>query len=280
MKASTWFDALHHCQSQGQSYVIITVLTAAGSTPRESGCKMIVTGDSQFDTIGGGHLEYQCVKQARDYLLEGKQTQHIESFPLSAKLGQCCGGAVKVLFEVQVHHAQHLAVFGMGHVAQALVPILAQLPLQIRWVDERPPMFASEGLPSNVSLFSDEDSVAEMDALPDNCWAIILTHNHQLDYELVEHGLKHGQLGYLGMIGSDTKAERFRLRLQNRGFSEQQIASLTSPIGNLDIPGKRPVEVAVSIAAQIIKQLNDGETKNKSSTPSKRLLKESTSYDA
>ena len=262
MKPTTWFDALHACQTGGQSYVLITVLTTAGSTPREGGTKMVVTTDSQFDTIGGGHLEYLSISKARQFLLDGQQTQHVESFPLAAKLGQCCGGAMKVFFEVQVNHTQHLAVFGMGHVAQALVPILAQLPLQIRWIDERSSQQTSMSdslqalLPKNVSLYTEEDSIAEMASLPENSWAIILTHNHQLDYELVEQGLKHGQLDYLGMIGSDTKAERFRLRLHNRGFSQSHIEFLTSPIGNRSIPGKRPIEVAVSISAQIIERLN------------------------
>ncbi len=256
LKAQRWYEAVYQCQQQGQGYVIITVLSAAGSTPREAGAKMVVTVDGQFDTIGGGHLEYVSIEKARQLLINGKQSQSVESFPLAAKLGQCCGGAVKVLFETHVHHGQTLAVFGGGHVAQSLVPILTQLPLQIRWVDNRPPTFDTSVLPSNVTCLFNDDAVSEMEHLPTNAWTIILTHNHQLDYELVEQGLKHNQLGFLGMIGSDTKAERFRLRLQNRGFKQSQIETLVSPIGALSVQGKRPVEVAVSISAQIINLLN------------------------
>ena len=54
MTPHMWYDAVSRCQRLGQSYVIITILSAAGSTPRETGTKMVVTGDSTFDTIGGG----------------------------------------------------------------------------------------------------------------------------------------------------------------------------------------------------------------------------------
>lgn len=254
-----WHQALADCQNRGQSYVLITVLTIAGSTPREAGAKMLVTSEAQFDTIGGGHLELKAIEHARELLLKGQHVQQIQSFPLASKLGQCCGGAMKVLFEVMCNHAQTLAVFGAGHVAKALVPILAQLPLSIRWIDSRENMFDDQHQVlshANVTKVCDEDPVAELSQLPEKSYLIILTHNHQLDYELVERALTIGNFGFVGMIGSFTKAKRFKTRLQHRGFSDSQIASLVSPIGDFNIQGKRPIEVAVSISAQIINLLN------------------------
>lgn len=278
MRINTWYEAISSCEKQGSAYVLITVWQSAGSTPRDAGCKMLVTGDSQYDTIGGGHLEFQAIKKARELLVKGKSCQEIESFPLSSKLGQCCGGAVKILFEVMCSHQQHVAIFGAGHVAQALVPILAQLPLQISWTDSREGMFADDakqvsellktrhdfsdkareivGAYSNVSAFTNDAPVDVIKELPCNAWVVILTHNHQLDYELVEAALKHQHLNYIGMIGSSTKAKRFQTKLCHRGFLPEQIASLVSPIGELGITGKRPVEVAVSISAQLINLLN------------------------
>ncbi len=253
MKPYTWFDALHQCHQQGQSYVLVTVLQHAGSTPRASGAKMVVTDASTYDTIGGGHLEYEAIAVARNLLAANKMVQHIESYPLSSKLGQCCGGAVKLLFEVQVEHCQHVAVFGGGHVAKALVPILAQLPLQIYWIDSRNDVFDGVDVPANVNILVDDEPDGEVAHLPAGCWLIILTHNHQLDYAIAEKALKKPQLPFVGMIGSDTKAKRFRTRLTNQGIDCER---LVSPIGDTGIPGKRPIEVAVSISAQIIQQLH------------------------
>jgi xanthine dehydrogenase accessory factor len=258
LPTKTWFDALHQCQQQGKSYVLITLLATAGSTPRNGGTKMLVCDDSEFDTIGGGHLEFEVIKQARQLLADNSTTQKVEHYPLSSKLGQCCGGATNVLFEVFTGHTQHIAIYGAGHVSKALVPILAQLPLQISWIDNRQDMLddiAKKTLPNNVKLVSSEYPAETIANLPRKSWVMIMTHNHQLDFEIVEAALMREDISFVGMIGSDTKARRFRTRLAHRDFKQQDIHRLVSPVGVLDIPGKRPIEVAVSMAAQLIQLL-------------------------
>jgi xanthine dehydrogenase accessory factor len=262
LPAKTWFDALHQCQQQGKSYVLVTLLATAGSTPRNGGAKMLVCDDKEFDTIGGGHLEFEVIKQARSLLLGNTTTQKVEHYPLSSKLGQCCGGATNVLFEVFTEHTQHIAIFGAGHVSKALVPILAQLPLQISWIDNRQDMLDDIGqqpLPSNVKLVSSEHPAETISTMPSGSWAMIMTHNHQLDFNIVEAALSRQDMAFIGMIGSDTKARRFRTRLSHRDFQQHDIQRLVSPVGLLDIPGKRPIEVAVSMAAQLIQLLEPAE---------------------
>lgn len=258
LPTKTWFDALHQCQQQGKSYVLVTLLATAGSTPRNGGTKMLVCDDCTFDTIGGGHLEFAVIKQARAMLIENNSSQKVEHYPLSSKLGQCCGGATNVLFEVFTQHTQHIAIYGMGHVAKALVPILAQLPLQISWIDNRQNMLdeiEQNTLPNNVKTVFSEHPVETINTLPVNAWAMIMTHNHQLDFDIVETALARQDMAFVGMIGSDTKARRFKTRLQHKDWSAQDIQRLVSPVGLLEIPGKRPIEVAVSMAAQIIQLL-------------------------
>jgi xanthine dehydrogenase accessory factor len=257
MNANRWFDALHQCEQQGTGYVLITLLASAGSTPRENGAKMLITADREFDTIGGGHLEYEVTQKARQLLVENRQQQQVEHYPLSSKLGQCCGGATNVLFEVMVNHGQPLAVFGAGHVAKALMPILQQLPLQINWIDSRADLFPDDlDKANNLTCLVDDEPASIVSRLPTNTWVLIMTHNHQLDFDIVLNALKRPDINYIGMIGSDTKARRFHTRLQHRDFSTKQIKRLISPVGLLDIPGKKPIEVAVSISAQIIQWLD------------------------
>ncbi|MFT2090797.1 xanthine dehydrogenase accessory protein XdhC [Paraglaciecola sp. 2405UD69-4] len=259
MKSSTWFDAVYQCQQQGKSYVLVTLLATAGSTPRDGGTKMLVCDDCTFDTIGGGHLEFEITKQARTLLLENATTQKVEHYPLSSKLGQCCGGATNVLFEVFTQHTQHIAIYGAGHVSKALVPILAQLPLQIHWIDNRQALLDEidyQSLPTNVKLIHSEHPEDTLSNLPDGSWVMIMTHNHQLDFDLVEAALSNQALPFIGMIGSKTKARRFVTRLEHKSWPAADIERLVSPVGMLDIPGKQPIEVAVSMAAQIIQKLN------------------------
>ncbi|MEC7511204.1 MAG: XdhC family protein, partial [Pseudomonadota bacterium] len=115
-RATHWHEGIAECQERNEGYVLVTVVGAAGSTPREPGSKMVGTASHSIDTIGGGHLEFDAIARAREYLAKGKACTELHSYPLSSSLGQCCGGAVKVLFDVCNVHQQHIAIFGAGHV--------------------------------------------------------------------------------------------------------------------------------------------------------------------
>ena len=260
MKFSKWYEAVQACEQQGMPYVIATVLGAAGSIPRDQGSKMVITASDEFDTLGGGHLEFSVTQKARDLMATGVAGNQVEHFPLGATLGQCCGGSVTVLMESFVQQGMNLTVFGAGHVAKSLITILGGLPGQVRWVDSRSEMFP-ETVPSNVQVLNMEHPQDIIETLPANSQILILTHNHQLDFDLVELAVKRGDFSYLGCIGSDTKAERFQMRLKHRGFNEEQVDSLICPVGNQDIPGKLPMEVAVSMCGELIAHLHQYDEK-------------------
>ena len=264
-----WFEAVTHCERTAEPYALITVLTTAGSTPREQGTKMVVTPDRQFDTIGGGHLEFKAIALAREALANAAQQrtnhQQLHAFPLASALGQCCGGAVKLLIETHVSHQQVVALFGAGHVAQALIPIIAQLPVQVRWIDNRESLVPQHALPANVQFVLDDSPTGEIALLPADSWVIIMTHDHQLDFELAEKALKRPDLPYIGMIGSDTKTRRFQQRLMAKGIQENRLGDFYSPIGDSAVPGKLPIEVAVSVSAQLIQRLHNPQTNSTAS---------------
>lgn len=247
----TWSQAIAEHEKSGTSYVIATVLGTRGSTPRASGSKMVISGEHIYDTLGGGHLEFKVIEKARELLAEGKSTQAIEHFELAANLGQCCGGSAVVMLEVMVSQHMHLDIYGAGHVAHALISVLAQLPIRIRWIDSRAEVFPST-LPNNVEKVVDEEPTHQAKLAPTNTASLILTHNHQLDFDLTETILKRDDALWLGVIGSDTKAKRFKHRLQHRDFNQQQIKQMVCPVGLENVGGKLPMEVAVSIAGQLI----------------------------
>ncbi|MGZ3254398.1 MAG: xanthine dehydrogenase accessory protein XdhC, partial [Burkholderiaceae bacterium] len=93
-----WLSAI---TTQHGPSILVTVAHAEGSVPREAGAKMLVTPTQQFDTIGGGHLEFCAIEFARNMLaLSGTASQkRLERFPLGPTLGQCCGGVVFLAFE-------------------------------------------------------------------------------------------------------------------------------------------------------------------------------------
>ena len=256
MTGKRWFDAVQHCEQTGIAYVLATILGTTGSTPRDPGSKMVITADTTFDTLGGGHLELTITEKARTLLDEGIADNRVEHLPLGARLGQCCGGSVTVLLECFIQPGLNLALFGAGHVARALVTILGGLSGPVRWIDNRPDM-VPETTPANVRFFLEEDPVDFVETLPANSQVLILTHSHTLDFELVKAALQRKDCSYIGCIGSKAKAKRFQSRLLHQGYNQTHIAQLNCPIGHPDIPGKRPMEVAVSIAASLIALINN-----------------------
>jgi xanthine dehydrogenase accessory factor len=92
-------DWLNH-DTQTTPTVLVTVAITEGSCPRETGAKMLVTIEAQYDTIGGGHLEMRACEIARSMLATTAIPQRrLERFALGPSLGQCCGGVAYLAFE-------------------------------------------------------------------------------------------------------------------------------------------------------------------------------------
>lgn len=253
-----WFDAVQSLQHSGDAYALVTVLGCTGSTPRDHSSKMVITSENIFDTIGGGHLEFLVMQKAREIMANNSGTtkveQEIHHFPLGASLGQCCGGSATVLIETFAACQFHIAIFGAGHVAKAIVTILSGLNCKVSWIDSRAEEFPEE-IPANVEKIIAPQPCDELDDLPNGSDVLILTHNHQLDFELCIAALKRNRnplkpLRSIGLIGSQTKALRFQKRLADR--LGQKCDSIRCPVGLSAVPGKLPMEVAVSIVGELI----------------------------
>jgi xanthine dehydrogenase accessory factor len=245
---AAWLDALVAAERDNQPAVLVTVLAAKGSTPREAGAKMAVSADGLAGTIGGGNLEHQCEATARDLLAAGAEGPSTRDFPLGPALGQCCGGHVTVLFEVLRPPTLQIGLFGAGHVGKALVKLLADLPCRVTWIDSRPEALKAN-LPPNVIPVRSAQPVQAVGALAPGTLVLVMTHDHQLDFDIVVAALGRPDLPAVGLIGSDTKRARFVSRLQRLGITAER---LICPIGLPGIEGKEPAVVAVSVAAQIL----------------------------
>lgn len=250
---SDWATAIYQLQQQGDAYVIVTVIGVTGSTPRASGTKMVIARQKNFDTIGGGHLEHKAIAFANKLLSENIDCQQLEHFELGVHLDQCCGGSANLLFECFSSNRINIMLFGAGHVGQLLLPILATLPCKITWVDSR-----ESWLTENVTKFSNVKKVIsssphqQVSNMPEGSYFVIMTHKHQMDFDICHQIIKREDYQYLGLIGSKTKWHRFKQRLLLKNISEHQLNRVNCPVGLSSVTGKKPAEVAVSIAAEII----------------------------
>ncbi|MGK3124051.1 xanthine dehydrogenase accessory protein XdhC [Candidatus Pantoea formicae] len=245
-----WIAVLHLLRERRESCVLITVMNQRGSVPRDRGSKMVVSANETYLTIGGGHLEFQCIAMAQEMLQQRSQQPRIEEFALAARLGQCCGGHATLLFEPLMHHQPEIHVYGAGHVGQALVNLLATLPCHITWIDNRAGQFHI--VPPGVIVRQVDDPIDCVKEAPPGSYFIVMTHDHPLDLALSEAILRRGDFCYAGVIGSATKAQRFRYRLEGKGIAADSLARLRCPIGLPDVKGKLPAEIAVAVAGEVI----------------------------
>ncbi len=242
----SWLAEAGKLAAAGEDFVIVAVLGAIGSAPAEAGRRMLVTGSTFAGTIGGGQLERHAQQTART-MLDGREASRIEDYALGAKLGQCCGGRVVLHFELQQAHQPHIAVFGAGHVAAELAAILARLPYRSLFVDARAQWLERLPTAANLAVRCEEQPADAIPDLPAGAICLVMTHSHSLDLELARLLLEWDKFAYLGVIGSASKAARFRSQLERRGLDSSR---LHCPIGKSC--GKHPAEVAVSIAGEIV----------------------------
>jgi xanthine dehydrogenase accessory factor len=148
-----------------------------------------------------------------------------------------------------------LWLYGAGHVGQALARILAELPLRLTWVDSRAELFPAV-LPEGVRVRRDVDSLATVADAPRGAYFLVMTHSHPLDFALCQTILSRNDFAWLGLIGSASKAARFRSRLSRARVDAATIGRLVCPIGVEGIESKWPAAIAVAVAAQVMQQLS------------------------
>lgn len=197
----------------------------------EDGGKYVVTAD---DVRGPDALPDGVLREARS-LLEG------------GRLATLVDGR---LIEPVVGSDFNIALFGAGHVGTAVATALSALDCNVRWIDSRRKVFRQ--VPTNVRAIEADDPPLEVAAMPPGSFYLVMTHSHALDLALCERILRRDDIAYCGLIGSLTKRRRFEKRLRSVGFDDAALARLVCPIGVRGISGKKPAEIAVATAAELL----------------------------
>jgi xanthine dehydrogenase accessory factor len=236
-------------------------------------------------TIGGGHVEFEAIAEARALLndRESAPDAYEKRYVLGPSLGQCCGGVMTLHYEKNSYSGnkyadysrklplnsvfnpisalkaqiqrQNVALFGGGHVGKAIVHILSTLPMQVMWIDSRDEIFPNQ-LSKNVICEHSDPVQAAVNDLAAGSHVLIMSFSHAEDLDIVAACLlrqrERADLPFIGLIGSKTKWATFRHRLEDRGFTEQELSHITCPIGVGGVAGKEPEVIAVSVAAQLL----------------------------
>ena len=213
---------------------------------------------------------YRSEQIAREALQTGQS--RVERFLLRPNevqdLGMVCGGEVQVSFRYlpggdeasitwvrqeaeQLLPPGRVYIFGGGHVSQALVPVLKAVDFRCVVLEDREDFCRPELFPGaeETRLIQNDDPTAYREITAED-YVVVMIRGHKDDLTVQAQALKT-PARYIGVIGSRRKTAAVFAKLREMGYTDNDLARITTPIG-LDIKAETPAEIAVSVAAQLI----------------------------
>lgn len=300
------FENLLSLLDRGEDAVLVTVVSAQGSTPRGAGSQLLAGREGLITgTIGGGPGEAQALALAADLLKEGRSAVRRLELRHGGELDSVCGGEQTVLLQfvpgggeswkalarevlarlearrggwlalaagktpalleggpagpawdgerllLPLPMGERVVIFGGGHCALALIPVLRSVGFRVAVFDDRPEFASKERFPEaeTVACHSYTDIAGGLTLTAED-YAVVMTSGHSHDFE-VEEQLLRRPLRYVGVMGSRTKTAYVNGKLREAGVSEEAIQRVRTPIGTA-IKAVTPEEIAVSITGELI----------------------------
>ena len=240
---------------KGEIIALVTVIEAKGSTPRETGAKVLVNSNGLVSgTIGGGALENKVIEEAKKAIKDKKGctlSYHLSKEEASLDEWAICGGDIKVFIDV-LQPKEELLIFGAGHIALCVSKLAKTVGFKVTVIDDRQEFANKERFPEADEIMIDllENVFEKIKILPFS-YIVIVTRGHLQDQKVLSHTIK-SNAAYIGMIGSRKKNETVFQHLKEQGIAVQEFKKVHAPIG-IDIGAQTPEEIAISIIAEIIK---------------------------
>ncbi|MDD5067251.1 MAG: XdhC family protein [bacterium] len=261
-KTSNIFQAILELQKNNEKAALVTVTGTKGSTPRETGSRMIVRADgSIIDTIGGGAVEKLVIARALKVIRSGSALR--AEYDLDKgnrkgkRTGMICGGSMQFFIEnIQVHPS--LYIFGAGHCGQALYQLGLMNRFSVFMADDRKEVASRKRYPEASGIFTGPyGRTVPKIGFKEHSYAVIMTEAHRYDELVLRKCLEVPgfPFRYLAMVSSRKKADEIKGRCIRDGYPVKKIKALHAPAG-LEIGSKAPAEIAVSIMAEMIKVKN------------------------
>jgi xanthine dehydrogenase accessory factor len=257
MSAASLLENAVSLEREGTSFVLVTLVEALGSTPQDTGAKMLVTSLGRHSgTVGGGKVEAQAIAFAQEMLrpeAHDAGKPRFVTWTLKTDVGMTCGGSVKLYFEPHLAPGAlwPIAVFGAGHVSQALLRVLLPLPCSLTVCDSRAEWLEQLPTAAHLTAVRYENPAELVPGLPEPTFLLCMTKGHSSDRPILERALKERNFPFIGVIGSAAKAAVLRRELIDAGVTADRAASFHCPVG-LDFGSNHPHEIALSIAAQLL----------------------------
>lgn len=254
------YEYLLDTLSAGGKSVLLTVVEREGGVSTAPGAKRFWSKVFVAGSLGVDWLD----RAADDLAVRAIETCQMEMAQISAP-GQAAGRYT--LVAEPFFPAGELVVLGGGNIARPLVQIASLLGYQVTVVDDRPDFACSGRFPEARRVICDDFKKAldSLTTLNFGTSVVIITRGHLHDLECLERAIKH-DLAYIGMIGSKRKIKAAKEYLAAKGVEKSRIDKIYMPIG-LDVGARTPEEIAVSIAAELVKARRGGAARSLAEVP-------------
>ena len=245
------WEVAQKLSTEQRSFVLVTITLIRGDAPQDLGAKCLVTKDGLVaGTVGGGKIEAKAITVAQELLESSQRSAPLQhTWNLQKDIKMTCGGEMTLLFEHFPAAQWTIALFGAGHVGQALSRTLSKLQCQLTVIDSRKEWIDRlAGVPTKL-IPTPKEAVR---IFTKDTFFICMTQGHAHDVPILEQIFKHfPQAPYIGVIGSKTKALAIKKDLKALGVDDEFLEKLHIPMG-LPLGSNDPEEISISIAAQCL----------------------------
>jgi xanthine dehydrogenase accessory factor len=239
---------------RGETAALLTIVQAAGSTPRRAGAKMLVRADGGcVGTIGGGTMEERAIADAHQALRNGASLlAHYDIAGDAPESLGMCGGSAEVAIDI-LKPSPRLLIIGAGHIAQSLAAMAALVGMDVFVVDDRPEWASAERFPGArcihvVAYDRPTETLAPL-PVPITPATYVVVATWGWDEPALRQVIST-PAPYIGLVGSRRKLALIRTHLAESGIPAAEIERICSPVG-LDLGGDTPGEIALAILAEI-----------------------------
>ncbi len=230
---------------------VATIVGSSGSIPNEVGAKMIVGAGGVLlaGTIGGGDIEHLAIHEAAEALRDGKHRKF--KWHLTEKhahgIGMMCGGSAEVFVEVFQPKLQ-LVLVGGGHVNIEVAKLARNLDYHVTVLDDRPEWASEANYPEARRIIAQPAEGFQQLEWTENSFMIVATRDQDTQALRAAIDLP---CRYVGLVASKRKTVQILKNLKAEGRDlTGLLPRLRSPVG-LDLGGKSPAAIALSIMAEI-----------------------------
>jgi xanthine dehydrogenase accessory factor len=231
-------------RQKGGSAILASLISADANFSKREGSKVLIktSGEKIGSLLGEVELEMMILREGEVQLKEKKPKVLVFSHE---------DGKLEVLLE-PIFPEPAVYIFGGGHISEQLAPLAKKVHFRVAVIDDRE-MFANrERFPeADEIIVSGFEKCFDQLNIDDSSYVVIVTRGHLYDGLVLEQAVK-SNARYIGMIGSRKKIKALYEILVKKGVSKEMLSRVHAPIG-LEINSETPEEIAVSIAAQLIK---------------------------